>query len=85
MVRAVRVKAMNNYLLFIKFDNGEERIYNCFPLLKEPLFNKLHNKDFFNTVHIDEMGVVCWDSATDIDPYDLYEQSERINDFCFTA
>jgi hypothetical protein len=85
MQRAVNVKPMNNYLLLIRFDNGEEKIYNCFPLLKNSLFSKLEEKPFFNTVHIDEMGLVCWDEATDINPYELYEQSESVKNFAFAG
>lgn len=85
MKRAVNVKPMNNYLLFVRFDNGEERVFNCFPLLSEKLFDRLKDVEFFNTVHIDEMGVVCWDDATDINPYELYENSEAISQFAFAV
>ena len=83
MRRAVAVKAMDNYLLLIKFDNGEQKIYNCFPLLENNLFSELRNIDFFKTVHVDDMGVVCWNNATDINPYDLYDDSENLSDFAF--
>lgn len=83
MFRAVEVKAMNNYLLLIKFNNGEERIYNCFPLLENKLFSELKKYDYFRTVHIDEMGLVCWSDSTDINPYELYEDSEPISHFKF--
>jgi hypothetical protein len=85
MQRAVDVKPMNNYLLLIKFDNGEEKIYNCFPLLQDKLFSKISDKEFFKTVHIDDMGLVCWDDSTDINPYDLYECSESISNFDFAG
>jgi hypothetical protein len=85
MQRAIDVKPMNNYLLLIRFDNGEEKIYNCFPLLNNPLFSKITEKSYFNTVHIDEMGVVCWDEVTDINPYELYDQSESIKNFAFAV
>ncbi len=83
MKRAVAVKAMDNYLLLIKFNNGEQKIYNCFPSLENNLFSELKDVDFFKTVHIDEMGVVCWNDATDINPYDLYDNSENLEDFAF--
>lgn len=85
MKRAIDVKAMDNYLLLVKFDNGEQRIYNCFPLLENNLFSELRNIDFFKTVHIDEMGLVCWNDSTDINPYDLYEDSESLSDFAFAV
>ena len=79
MERAVAVKAMSNYLLLVKFDNGEQRIYNCYPLLENKLYSELKDTEFFKTVHIDEMGVVCWNDATDINPYELYENSESLS------
>lgn len=85
MTRAAEVKAMDNYLLLIKFDNGELRVFNCFPLLENKLFSELKNIDFFKTVHIDEMGLVCWNNATDINPYDLYDNSESLADFKFAG
>lgn len=52
MRRAVAVKAMDNYLLLVKFDNGEQKVYNCFPLLENSLFSELNDINFFRTVHI---------------------------------
>lgn len=85
MQRAVDVKPMNNYLLLVKFTNGEEKVFNCYPLLEDQLFAKIADREFFKTVHIDEMGVVCWDNATDINPYMLYDESESISDFVFAG
>lgn len=85
MRRAVAVKAMDNYLLLVKFDNGEQKIYNCFPLLENSLFAELNDIDFFRTVHVDDIGVVCWNDATDINPYDLYDDSENLSDFAFAV
>ena len=78
MYRAVKVKALKNYQLLVLFNNGEEKVYNCYPLLEDPLFQALKNESFFNTVHIDEMGVVCWNDSIDIEPNELYENSESI-------
>lgn len=39
------------------------------------LFSKLRAPAFFETVHIDDMGLVCWDDATDINPDILYDDS----------
>lgn len=77
MRRAINVKPMKNYLLLVKFDNGEERVFNCLPLLKDSLYSDISDVDFFNTVYVDNMGLVCWNEKTDINPYDLYEKSVR--------
>lgn len=71
MGRAVNVKPMNNFLLLIIFDNGEERVFNCAPLLKDELYSQITDEAYFQRVHIDEMGMVCWDESTDINPFYL--------------
>jgi len=78
MVYAVKVTPLGNYNIIIKFNTGETKIYNCYPLLNTPLFAKLKNKDFFMTAHIDETGLVCWDNATDIPLDELYNNSVEI-------
>ncbi len=85
MHRAVDVKPLENYLLLIRFDNGEEKVYNCFPLLDDELFKRLKDDAFYKSVHIDNMGLVCWDDSTDIDPYELYEKSEALANFAFAS
>ena len=85
MKRAVNVKPLSNYLLLIRFDNGEERVFNCFPLLENGLYKKIADQQFFRTVHIDNMGLVCWDDSTDINPYELYNNSENISHFNFAV
>lgn len=82
MQRAIKVKPIKNYLLLVRFDNGEERVFNCLPLLEDSLFSEISDMDFFNTVHVDNMGLVCWDDATDINPFDLYDNSVPVS--CFT-
>lgn len=82
MIRAINVKPLENYLLIIRFENEEERVFNCYPLIAEDnLFKKLEDLDEFSKVYIDEMGLVCWDEATDINPYFLYEKSEPVENF----
>lgn len=85
MRRAVKVKPMNNYLLLVRFDNGEERIFNCMSLMQSKLYSELCDKEFFRTVHIDNMGVVCWNDSIDIDPYLLYEDSVPTMEFAFAG
>jgi len=78
MVRALKVIPLKNYILYVEFDNGERKIYNCYPLLQYPLFSELKDDQFFRKVYVDEMGVVCWNDATDIEPNELYSNSESI-------
>ena len=78
MIRAEKVKPMKNYLLYVTFSDGDRRIYNCYPLLQYPIFSRLIEESFFRTVHVDDMGVVCWDDATDLPPDELYNNSASV-------
>ena len=78
MIRAEKVKPMKNYRLCVDFSNGDKRIYNCYPLLQYPIFIRLKEEAFFRTVHVDDMGVVCWDDSTDLPPDELYNNSESV-------
>lgn len=84
MHRAKRVKPLNNDHLLVEFDNGEIKVYNCLSLMEEELFANLNDPEFFKTVLIDDMGLVCWNEATDINPYELYEASVYIEETDFT-
>ena len=79
MVRAKNVKPLKNYLLYVEFSDGDRRIYNCYPLLQYPIFSRLKEESFFQSVHVDDMGVVCWDDAADIPPDELYNNSESVD------
>ena len=81
MMRAEKVQPMKNYLLCVEFADGDKRIYNCYPLLQYPIFSRLKEESFFRSVHVDEMGVVCWDDATDLPPDEVYNNSESVGNF----
>ena len=81
VIRAKRVVPMKNYIIFVEFDNGEKKIYNCYPLLQIPLFSELKDENFFREVYVDEMGVVCWGDSADIAPNELYNNSESVDSF----
>lgn len=82
-IRAKEVKAFNNCLLLIKFTDGSVKIYNCHNLLQDKLYEELSDLAFFKTVHIDEMGIICWDNALDIHPDAVYEDSIALENFHF--
>ena len=81
--RAVAVKAFKNHLLLIRFADGTEKIYNCHKLLQQKLYIELSDWSFFSTVHIDEMGIICWNDALDIRPDEAYDNSIPLNKLHF--
>lgn len=72
--RAVEVKPLNNYILKIKFDNGEIKEFDVKPYLKHEAFEQLKNISVFNTVKISGLSI-AWENGADICPDELYLNS----------
>jgi len=70
--RPIAVKPLDDYKLYITFQNNERKVFDAKPLLKWPMYKKLKNKLFFDTAKADGM-CVFWDDEIDICPDILYE------------
>lgn len=67
------VRPHQNYRLWIRFSNGEQKAYDFKPLLNKPAFAPLKAIDLFNSVYID-YGVTVWQNGDiDISPQELYK------------
>ena len=75
--KAISVKPLDNYILELLFDNGEQRIFDVKPYLSGSWFSKLKDPQQFNTVRIAGLSVE-WVGGQDICPDDLYEQSKVV-------
>lgn len=74
------VRPMDNYLLWVRFNNGEAKVFDFKPLLEKPAYAPLKDIDVFKGVYID-YGIPVWDDGDiGISPEYLYEngQNERI-------
>ena len=71
--RPIEVKALENYLLYIKFKNGEEN-------LKYKFYEKLKDKDNFKNVYVSGINIE-WKTGEDIAPENLYNESIPIKDY----
>ena len=79
--RPIEVKALENYTLYIKFSNNEEKILNISKLIKEnKIYEKLKNKDYFKVVKVSGCTIE-WKNGEEIAPQILYNKSININDF----
>lgn len=68
------VRPMDGHLLWVRFNNGETRIFDFTPLLKAPAFAPLADDAVFRGVYID-YGVPVWnDGDIDIAPETLYSE-----------
>ena len=76
----VEVKALENFLLYIKFKNGEEKIYDMKEMLKFDYYKDLKNKENFKTVKVSGI-TLSWSTGQDIAPEKIYFNSIPINEF----
>lgn len=66
------VKPLENYVLELTFDNGEEKRYGMGDKLTG-VFAALRNPEKFNSVFLDEVGNVAWDIDEKIDSTQHWE------------
>ena len=75
------VKALDNYLIYLKFETNEEKIYDMKKLINENKFySKLKDKNYFKNVKT-RGDSIEWDNGEDIAPENLYYDSININEF----
>ena len=63
--RIKKVIPLENFKLRLFFTNGEEKIYDCSPLLNFGVFSKLQNKFYFRQVKAHD-GTIVWPDDQDI-------------------
>lgn len=69
------IRAMDGHRLWIRFHNGEVKIFTFGALLESPAFLPLKDDAIFKDVYID-YGIPVWnDGDIDISPEYLYENS----------
>ncbi|HWP68016.1 MAG TPA: DUF2442 domain-containing protein [Rectinemataceae bacterium] len=59
--------------LLVRFSGGEERVYDCSPLLEQEPFSALENESFFRQVKVDAGGYgVSWSDEIDLSESELW-------------
>lgn len=72
--RVIEVTPQANYILKLKFNNGEKRIFDVKPLLEYKVFHPLKNESFFKQVSVG-YGTIVWPGDIDYCPDTLYAES----------
>ena len=67
----VAVRALPDYLLVAKFENGEWRIFDMRDYLAFPAFAALSDVSLFQRVYVAH-GTVAWTDEIDLSPDTLY-------------
>ena len=77
----IGVMALDNYLLYLKFETNEEKIYDMKELIYiNKFYIKLKNIEYFKKVEI-RGDSVQWLDGEDVSPENLYYDSIDINEF----
>ena len=75
MIKVTKVKPLDNMMLLLTFNSGEQRLYDASPLLNYPVFQQLKDQKVFFHPELDH-GVVTWlDGELDVAPESMYENS----------
>ncbi len=77
----VDVKPLDDYLLLLTFENGEQRLFDAKPMLQGmegKWLGELLDKNYFRTVRVSN-GVVNWPNEQDICPDCIYEDSKPLS------
>lgn len=81
----VSVVANDDYTLTLEFDNGEKRLYNVAPLIKQDtVFENLADLSKFRRVYIDDNHFISWDINPNIDSNTVWNNKITIDsDVCY--
>lgn len=74
---AVKVTPIGNFHLSLVYDTGEKGIFDVRPYMHGPWYSELKDPAYFKKVTVDGISV-CWPDGQDIDPNDLYYNSEKM-------
>ena len=69
--KAIRVSPLENFMLHVEFDNGEEGLFDVRPYIQGEWFGELADEAVFRTVRIAGLSVE-WENGQDIAPDCLY-------------
>jgi hypothetical protein len=75
MVDVLRLRALDDRRLWVRFTDGSEGVHDLSPMLAEggPMIEPLKTAEYFARVFV-EMGVPTWPNGFDLDPINLYMQ-----------
>ena len=74
--RVVAVQTLPDYKLQLRFEKGEERVFDMTPYLRDgTVFEALRAQAEFDQATV-SLGTVCWPNGADIAPETLFDKSE---------
>lgn len=73
----VEVSALEDHVLFLRFENGEEGTLDVKPFLGFVVFRRLQDAAAFRRVRV-AFATIEWDAGVDLDPAFVYEKTQRV-------
>ena len=77
MEAVVFVKTSDDFELTLKFNTGEERLFDMKPYLDKGDFKRLKEPSLFNQAYV-AFDTVCWPGNLDMAPATLYDKSREL-------
>ena len=73
-------KLLEDYTIWLKFDDETERVIDFEPILLGPRFGPLRDQALFRQVNLDqELGTLVWPTGADIDPTVLHDWPQHVD------
>lgn len=78
-IDVIEVKVLNDYNLYLKFDDGNYGTVDISQLVPfRGIFEPLKDRTFFTKVTINpDIGTICWSNGADLSPTYLYEHIKK--------
>lgn len=78
LYRVVDYRLLADYTVWVKFNDGAERIINFEPILHGEVFGPLREQRAFQQVTLDPRArTLVWPTGADFDPETLYHWDEK--------
>ena len=76
--RPIEVKALDNYRLYLKFETGEEKIYDMKTWIENyACYERLKDRNYFKKVKT-RGCTIEWENGEDVAPESLYQDSKPV-------
>jgi hypothetical protein len=78
MAKPTRVKALDNYAIYVNFSDGTQGTIDLRHLAHRGIFQEWDKNNLFACVHINDGGAIAWNEDIDICPDNVYLQLKGI-------
>lgn len=76
LIDVTRVRALGDYRLWLRFEDGVEGVFDVSPYLDKGVFTALRDASVFDSARVED-GTVVWPGGIDIAPERLYSDMIR--------